>query len=91
MGRVAGNLTTTSSPPSAARAKLIVPALAKVMRDKEELAEVEVTNLKRGPQDAKEVLEGEMCGLSFTSKSRVDIQEGDTIEFFTRELKARSL
>lgn len=73
------------------KGKLVVPALAKVMRDKEELAEVEVTNLKRGPQDAKEVLEGEMCGLSFSSKSRVDIQEGDTIEFFTRELKARSL
>jgi len=55
------------------------------------LAEVEVTNLKRGPQVAKEVLEGEMCGLSFTSKSRVDITEGDRIEFFTRELKARTL
>jgi translation initiation factor IF-2 len=73
------------------KGKLVVPALARVMRDKEELAEVEVTNLKRGPQDAKEILEGEMCGLSFTSKSRVDIQEGDAIELFTRELKARSL
>jgi translation initiation factor IF-2 len=73
------------------KGKLTVPALARVMRDKEELAEVEVTNIKRGPQDAKEILEGEMCGLSFTSKSRVDIQEGDTIELFTRELKARSL
>ncbi len=73
------------------KGKLTVPSLAKVMRDKEELAEVEVTNLKRGPQDAKEVLEGEMCGLSFTSKSRVDIQGGDVLELFTRELKDRSL
>lgn len=71
--------------------RLRVPALARVLRGKEELAEVEVTNLKRGPQDAKEILEGEMCGLSFVSKSRVDIQEGDTIELFTRELKARTL
>jgi len=62
-----------------------------VLRDKEQLAEVEITNLKRGPQDAKEILEGEMCGLSFASTSRVDIQEGDRIEFFTRELKERSL
>lgn len=73
------------------KGKLKVPALARVLRDKEELAEVEITNLKRGPQDAKEILEGEMCGLSFATKSRVDLQEGDRIEFFTRELKERSL
>lgn len=73
------------------KGKLTYPALAKVKRGKEELAEVEVTNLKRGPVDAKEILEGEMCGLSFTSASRVDIQEGDKIELFTRELKERKL
>jgi len=73
------------------KGKLSMPALARVIRDKEELAEVEVTNLKRGPVDAKEVLEGEMCGLSFKSKSRVDIQEGDHVELFTRELKQRTL
>ncbi len=73
------------------KGKLMVPSLAKVMRGKELLAEVEVTNLKRGPQDTKEVLEGEMCGLSFSSTSRVDVQEGDHIEVFTRETVARSL
>ncbi|CAN5396916.1 hypothetical protein BH10PAT3_BH10PAT3_4400 [soil metagenome] len=73
------------------KGKLVAPALARVVRDKEELAEVEVTGLKRGPVEAKEVIEGEMCGLSFTSKARVDIAEGDWIEFFTRELKTRSL
>lgn len=73
------------------KGRLTVPALARVMRDKEPLAEVEVTNLKRGPQDAKEVFEGEMCGLSFKSTSRVDIQEGDKIQMFTRETVARSL
>jgi translation initiation factor IF-2 len=73
------------------KGKLTVPALAKVVRDGEVLAEVEVTNLKRGPQDTKEVFEGEMCGLSFSSTSRVDLQEGDHIEVFTRETVARSL
>lgn len=73
------------------KGRLRVPSLARVVRDKQTLAEVEITNLKRGPQDAKEILEGEMCGLSFTSKSRVDIAEGDRIEFFTRELKERTL
>ena len=73
------------------KGKLVSPALARVVRDKEQLAEVEITNLKRGPQDAKEVFEGEMCGLSFKSTSRVDIQEGDRIQVFSRETVERSL
>lgn len=73
------------------KGKLKVPALARVMRGDEQLAEVEVTNLKRGPQDAKEILEGEMCGMSIATKSKLDLAEGDRIELFTRELKARSL
>jgi translation initiation factor IF-2 len=73
------------------KGKIVTPALAKVVRDDETLAEVQITNLKRGPQDAKEVFEGEMCGLSFSSTSRVDIQEGDRIEVFTRETVARTL
>lgn len=73
------------------KGKLIVPALARVVRDKQEIAEVEVTNLKRGPQDAKEILEGEMCGLSFKTTGKVDLQEGDRIELFRRQTVSRSL
>ncbi|PID32181.1 translation initiation factor IF-2 [Candidatus Saccharibacteria bacterium] len=73
------------------KGKLAIPALARVMRGSEQLAEVKVTNLKRGPQDTKEVFEGEMCGLSFESTARVDIQEGDHVELFNRELVTRSL
>jgi translation initiation factor IF-2 len=73
------------------KGKLTVPALARVMRDKEQVAEVEIINLKRGPQDAKEVFEGEMCGVSLATTARLDIQEGDHLEAFTRETVARSL
>ncbi len=73
------------------KGKLTVPSLARVMRGKDKIAEVEVTNLKRGPQDTKEVLEGEMCGLSFQSSSRVDLQEGDHIDLFKRETVVRTL
>jgi translation initiation factor IF-2 len=73
------------------KGKLIVPALAKVVRDGTELAQVEVVALKQGPQEAKEVQKGEMCGLSFKSESRVEVQEGDHIEVFTREIKERTL
>lgn len=73
------------------KGKLVFPALARVMRDGKQLAEVEITGLKRGPQEAKEVFEGEMCGLSFKTSSKVDLQEGDHIELFTRETISRSL
>jgi len=52
---------------------------------------LEVESLKRGPQEVKEVQEGEMCGLSFRSDKRVEVQEGDRIELFTRETKTRTL
>lgn len=73
------------------KGKLTAPATARVTRDGEQLAEVEITGLKRGPQEAKEVFEGEMCGMSFKSTSRVDLQEGDHIELFSRQTVTRSL
>lgn len=73
------------------KGKLTVPALARVLRGNEDLGEVEVTNLKRGPADTKEVFEGELCGLSFTTNKRILLEEGDHIELFTREAHQRSL
>lgn len=73
------------------KGKLTAPNTARVMRGEEELAQVTITGLKRGPQVTKEVFEGDMCGLSFTSTSRVDIAEGDRIVFFSRETKERTL
>lgn len=71
--------------------KITSPALARIKRDKEFVAEVEVTNLKRGPQDAKEVVEGEMCGVSLRTTGRLEVQEGDKIELFTRATVTRHL
>lgn len=73
------------------KGKLQSPALARITRGDESLGEVEVTNLKRGPQDAKEVFEGEMCGINIKTASRIELQEGDHIDLFTRETVARSL
>ena len=73
------------------KGKLSVPAKAQVMRDGEQLADVEIISLKRGPQEAKEVLEGEMCGLSFRSASRVDLKEGDHIELYSEKVIERTL
>jgi translation initiation factor IF-2 len=73
------------------KGRLVVPSLARVMRDNDVLGEVEVINLKRGPQDVREVQEGEMCGLSFRTAAKLEVQEGDRLELFTRETVARQL
>jgi len=73
------------------KGKLTVPSLVKIFRGNDEIAEAEATLLKRGPVETSEVQTGEMCGVSIKTASRVDLQEGDRIEFFTREAVARTL
>lgn len=73
------------------KGKLTAPALARVTRGDEELGEVQVTGLKRGPAEAKEIVEGEMCGMSIATTKRLELQEGDRIEVFTREAIQRQL
>jgi translation initiation factor IF-2 len=68
------------------------PSLARVLRNKELIADnLQVTKLQRGPTEVQEIPEGEMCGLSFKSETRVEVQEDDRIELFTRETKTRTL
>jgi translation initiation factor IF-2 len=74
------------------KGRLAIPSLARVYRDKELLADnLEVTNLKSGPTDVKEVEEGNMCGISLKTDSKLNLAEGDRIELFTRQTKTRTL
>jgi translation initiation factor IF-2 len=73
------------------KGKLTAPALARVTRGDETLGEVEVTGLKRGPADAKEVVEGEMCGMSLKTEKKLTLEEGDRIDLFTRQAVERKL
>lgn len=74
------------------KGKLVIPGFVSIFRGDEEIAkEVPVINLKHGPTDTKEVLEGEMCGMSLSTTHRLDLQEGDRIELFTREVHERTL
>jgi translation initiation factor IF-2 len=65
--------------------------LARIKRGDEQLAEVEVTNVQRQQQEAKEVFEGEMCGMSLKTNKKLVLEEGDKLEFFTRALVKRTL
>ena len=73
------------------KGKLTVPALARIFRGDEQLGEAEVTGLKRGPAEAKEIVEGEMCGMSLATTKKLDLEEGDRIEVFTRQAVKREL
>lgn len=73
------------------KGKVTPNILARVMRGKEQIAEVEVSRVQRQQQEAKEVFEGELCGLSLKTDKKLQLEEGDKLEFFTRELVKRSL
>jgi len=73
------------------KGKLVAPAFARVVRDKKLLMEVELTGLKRGPTEVKEVEEGEMCGVNIKTPARLDLQIGDRLEVYTRETLQRHL
>ncbi|MCL2451994.1 translation initiation factor IF-2 [Candidatus Saccharibacteria bacterium] len=69
------------------------------------LGEVEITSVQREKAEAKEVFEGEMCGLNLKLQSvaidpetktevrtgKYTMEIGDRVEAFTRELKKREL
>ena len=71
--------------------KVTPNVLARVKRGAEQLAEVEVATVQRQQQEAKEVFEGELCGLSLKTTKKLLLEEGDKLEFFTRELVKRTL
>jgi len=57
----------------------------------EVLGEAEITNLQREKIEAKEVFEGDMCGLNLKTSKKTLLEIGDTLEFFTREIVERHL
>lgn len=71
--------------------KVMAGLLVRVKHGDEQLAEAEVGHVQRQQVEAKEVFEGEMCGLSLKTTKKLLLEEGDTLEFFTRELVQRSL
>lgn len=55
------------------------------------LGEAEITSLQREKVEAKEVFEGDMCGLNLKTTKKTLLEVGDTLEFFTREVVERHL
>ena len=73
------------------KGKAVPGVKARVMRKKEHVADVIVQKVQRQQQEAKEVFEGEMCGLELKLEKKFVIEEGDRIEFYSQEEVQRSL
>jgi translation initiation factor IF-2 len=65
--------------------------LARVVRNKEFLGEAEVASVQKEKIDVKELTAGETGGLALKTTSKIDLQIGDRLKFFTREAKKRTL
>lgn len=70
---------------------LRAPAFARIFRGKEQIGEAELIGLKRGPNDATDLAEGELGGVNLRTTGRLQLELGDRIEFFTRETVTRTL
>lgn len=73
------------------KGKVTPGLLVRITRGDEQIAEAEVTSVQRQQQEVKEVFEGDMCGLQLKTKGKLVLEEGDRLEFFTRELVKRKL
>ena len=65
--------------------------LAKVTRNKQTLGEAEVTSVQKEKIDVDVLTAGETGGLAMKTTSKIDLQIGDRLKFFTRETKKRTL
>ncbi len=80
---IAGGLVT--------KGKVRAGLLVRAKHGDEVIGEAEVTSVQREKSEAKEVFEGDMCGINLKTTKKLLLEEGDTLEFFTRELVKRTL
>lgn len=84
---IAGGLMTSG--------KLIPGLNVRIYRKTEGLdnliGEAEVVSVQKQKIQTKEVIEGDMCGFQLKTIKKLLIQEGDSLEFFSREIINRKL
>ena len=65
--------------------------LCRAKRKNEVLGEAEVESVQKEKMDVEKLVEGEIGGLALKTESKIQLEVGDTLEFFTREVKQRTL
>ena len=65
--------------------------LVRIIQGKKLIGEAEVSSVQKEKLSVDNLVAGEIGGLALTTKSKIDLQIGDHLEFFTRESKHRTL
>lgn len=65
--------------------------LARLVHGKEYVGEAEVASVQKEKIDVKELTAGETGGLALKTTSKLTLEVGDRLKFFTRESKKRTL
>ncbi|MBR5621524.1 translation initiation factor IF-2 [Candidatus Saccharibacteria bacterium] len=73
------------------RGKVAKGMLAHVVRNKEIIGEVEVVSVQKEKIDVPELVEKEIGGLALKTEKKINMQVGDRLKLFTREIKKRTL
>jgi translation initiation factor IF-2 len=73
------------------RGKVTKDLLVRAKRGEEVIGEAEITSVQREQTEAKEVFEGDLCGVNLKTTKKLQLEEGDVLEFFTREIVQRTL
>jgi translation initiation factor IF-2 len=73
------------------KGKIQPDTLARLIRGGETVSEVKVRKVQRQQQEAKEVFEGEQCGLELSTTGKQTIEIDDRLQLFSRELRQRTL
>lgn len=65
--------------------------LVRFIRKKEILGEGELINIQKQKYDVKELFESDICGFSVKVQNRINLEVGDKVQFFKRELVKREI
>ena len=71
--------------------KLVPGVNVRVLRKKEILGEAVVESVQKERIEAKELIEKAIGGLAMKTEKKIQLEVGDKLEFFTREMRQRKL
>jgi translation initiation factor IF-2 len=73
------------------KGKVIPGAKVIIKKGKDIIGEAVVDTLQKGQEKVEQALEGDACGMSLKTGSKLNLEVGDSLEFYTEELVKRKL
>ena len=73
------------------KGKIVPGAKVIIKKGKEVIGEAVVETLQKGQEKVEQALEGDACGMSLKTESKLNLEVGNSLEFYTEELVKRKL